>query len=363
MAYPSTYTSFNRPTSTDRLNSPSHSALHNTVSSAVGQIEQTIGLSTSSLVGTLYYDIRSPDSNGGGHVQTANKGGTGQTAYTKGDVLVASSSSVLTKLSVGATDGLALVVDSSQATGVKWGNPGLNVQSFLSTGTWVRPSTASRIFVELWGGGGSGAAATTDNEASGGGGGAYVSGWMEASTLTASQIVIIGAGGASVTGNTAGNAGGVTVFGVTSLFSAFGGGAGKNAITNSTGGGGGGFFAVGQNGVDGGAAGSPGFPFSGTGGVGNTGSVGAISGGGGGANGTTAGNGGNTVWGGGGGGAGTSSSFGTGGVSQFGGNGGRGAASVVAFAGSVPGGGGGGCYLGISGEGGNGKAIITTYLG
>lgn len=138
MAYPSTYTSFNRPTSTDRLNSPSHSALHNTVSSAVGQIEQTIGLSTSSLVGTLYYDIRSPDSNGGGHVQTANKGGTGQTSYTKGDVLVASSASVLTKLSVG-TDGQIIKANSSVATGITWANNETNKvaisASVISSGT------------------------------------------------------------------------------------------------------------------------------------------------------------------------------------------------------------------------------------
>lgn len=119
MTYPSTFSSFNRPTANDKLNSPSHSDLHNTVSSAVGQIEQFIGLSTSSAVGSLTYDVRSPDSNGGGHVQTANKGGTGQTSYTKGDLLVASSTSVLSKLAIGS-DAQVLSADSSQATGVKW---------------------------------------------------------------------------------------------------------------------------------------------------------------------------------------------------------------------------------------------------
>lgn len=121
--YPSILNTFNRPTATDRLNSPSHSALHNTVSSAVGQIESFIGKEgASSTVGTLLYDVRSPDSNGGGHVQTANKGGTGQTTYTKGDLLVATSASVLSKLTVGA-DTYIPQADSSQASGIKWTQP------------------------------------------------------------------------------------------------------------------------------------------------------------------------------------------------------------------------------------------------
>lgn len=122
MAYPSTFSSFNRPTAGDKLNSPSHADLHNAVSSAVGQVEAVIGLSgNSSIIGTLIGDLRSPDSNGGGHVQTANKGGTGQTSFTKGDLLVATSSSVITKLAVGP-DGLSLVSDSSVASGMKWGS-------------------------------------------------------------------------------------------------------------------------------------------------------------------------------------------------------------------------------------------------
>src|SRR3990167_1003342 len=122
MPFPSTLNTFNRPTTTDRLNSPSHSALHNTVSSALGQVEAVIGIEgDSSVVGTLEYFIKSPASDGGGHVQVANKGGTGQTSYTKGDVLVATSSSVLAKLTVGGA-GQVLLVDSGAAAGVSWGS-------------------------------------------------------------------------------------------------------------------------------------------------------------------------------------------------------------------------------------------------
>lgn len=121
MAFPSTLSTFNRPSPTDRLNSPSHSALHNTVSSALGQVEAVIGVEgPNSVVGTLEYFIKSPDSNGGGHVQTANKGGTGLTTYTKGDLLVATSSSVLAKLAVSSTAGEVLSTDPNQPTGMKW---------------------------------------------------------------------------------------------------------------------------------------------------------------------------------------------------------------------------------------------------
>ena len=49
----------------------------------------------------------------------AAKGGTGQTSYTKGDVLAASAATTLNKLAVG-TNGQVLTADSAQSTGIKW---------------------------------------------------------------------------------------------------------------------------------------------------------------------------------------------------------------------------------------------------
>lgn len=121
-SFPSIIAVIPNPNPTDRLNSPSHSALHQSENAEIVQIETFIGTNASAL-GTLTYDIRSPLSNGGGHVQTANKGGTGQTTYTKGDLLAAQSSSILSKLSVGA-DGQTLVADAAQQLGIKWATPG-----------------------------------------------------------------------------------------------------------------------------------------------------------------------------------------------------------------------------------------------
>ena len=170
--YPSTIASLTDPQATDRLNSPSHSGIEQAQNANIEQTQTFIG-TLSSTQGTLIYDVRSPSSDGGGHVQSANKGGTGQTTYTKGDILVGQSSSVLTKLAVGVNDQV-IIADSSVAAGIKWGaTPIMNVQSFIATGTWVKPAAAvltSKVFVELWGAGGSGGTATGTNECGGGGG-------------------------------------------------------------------------------------------------------------------------------------------------------------------------------------------------
>jgi len=221
--FPSVLNVFTRPTTTDKLNSPSHSGLHNTVSSALGQVEAFLGvIGASSVVGTLSYDVRSPASGGGGHVQFVNKGGTGQTTFTKGDILVAQSASVLTKLAITTTDNYALIADASQAMGVKWGIPGgaptVRVYSTASTLTWTRPSALSYIIVETQGGGGGGGGGAPDLPCRPcGGGGGYARKIIAASSILASQTIIVGVAGPI------GSIGGVSSFGNTSIMAGLGG--------------------------------------------------------------------------------------------------------------------------------------------
>ncbi len=139
--YPSTISTFTNPSPTDRLSTTPHSAIETAQNTDLTAIETFVG-TLSSTQGTLVYDIRSSNSNGGGHVQTANLGGTGQTTFNKGDVLVGQSSSVLTKLAVG-TDGLVLTADSNQATGVSWKGVATATDIQNETFTYARASVMS----------------------------------------------------------------------------------------------------------------------------------------------------------------------------------------------------------------------------
>ncbi len=195
--YPSVLTTFSYPNATDKLNAPSHSSIEGAQSSAIGQLETVIGVEgATSVVGTLQYLIKSSDSDGGGHVQTAVLGGTGQTTFTKGDVFVATSASVISKLAITATDGFALVSDSSVAAGIKWGVPNNEptVRVYSSVSTWVKPSTLAYAIVEVQGGGGVGANGASGGTGKGGGGGAYAKKIVLAADLPTVASIFIAAG-------------------------------------------------------------------------------------------------------------------------------------------------------------------------
>jgi len=59
----------------------------------------------------------------GGSALTADKGGTGQSSYTKGDILVATGATTVAKVGVGS-DGQVLTADAAQSSGVKWAAAG-----------------------------------------------------------------------------------------------------------------------------------------------------------------------------------------------------------------------------------------------
>lgn len=84
-------------------------------------------------------------------IASASQGGTGQSSYTKGDILAAQSSSVLNKLAVG-TDGQFLVADSAATNGIKWSNIASNGNFQSKTTTYTALSTDGYITVDSSGG-------------------------------------------------------------------------------------------------------------------------------------------------------------------------------------------------------------------
>lgn len=237
-------------------------------------------------------------------------------------------------------------------------------QAFTASGTWTKPTGLdddTLVLIEGWGAGGGGGGGF----GGGGGGGAYVSRIMRLGDMPSSVTATIGIGGTGGV-NTSGTAGGNTTFG--SLLTAYGGGrgaGGTNAGQRGGGGGGAGLLGAGGNataggtaggakGRLGGTAGSSGY--NGTSGGGDGNDAENERGGGSGAGAAVSGsaNGGNAVNGGGGGGSYANTTAGTGGDSIFGGDGGAGATSGTATAGVAPGGGGGGSSTGSTGTGGAG---------
>ena len=242
----------------------------------------------------------------------------------------------------------------TDGTTPSWGLIAPDVQIFLGSSNWYKPSgrdANARVLIQVWGGGGAGGFINSGASygAGGGGGGAYAQGWTILSDLPSSVVVTVGSGGAGRTGN--GYPGGSSSFGA--FVSACGGGGGGvgSASTPVFGGGGGG--VLGGGGTATGVIGLPSawtFEHGGSGAGVTTGGPGTPS---------------TSLYGGGGGGGALATvSASAGAAGMLGGGGGAGAISGYPTAGLVPGGGGGGCSVSTGGggaAGGGGRVIITVF--
>lgn len=137
-------------------------------------------------------------------------GGTGQSSWTKGDLLYASATNVLAKLGIGST-GNVLWVNSSgvpewtatSSLGFGGGNASGTMQVFTASGTYTRPANLKYVIVEMVGGGGGGGGGygspANSKMGGGGGGGSYCRAIFAASAIGATTSVTVGNGGSRMT--------------------------------------------------------------------------------------------------------------------------------------------------------------------
>jgi hypothetical protein len=195
-----------------------------------------------------------------------NKGGTGQAGFSVGDILVANSTTTLSKLSPGANGAVlksngpgalpsysnvsAPIASQAEAEAgtdnTKMMTPlrtkeaisalsisDLTMVTFTSSGVWIPPNTITKAFIFVEGGGGGSGACQYSNSKGGSGGSgasasAYITGLSGAYTVTIGEG---GAGGTSITGQA--SSGGTSSFG--SLITCTGGTGGMGNGSGATG--------------------------------------------------------------------------------------------------------------------------------
>ena len=337
-----------------------------------------------------------------GNTIPVNRGGTNQTTYTDGQILIGNTTgNTLTKATLTAGTNVTITNGPGSITIASTGGSATPtaVQTFINSGTWTKPAGARMVNIQLLGAGGGGGSGRKDTTSGavrcgggGGGGGSIVNITVPAAILGATETVTIGipgiGGGAQATdatNGTGGQSGTATSFGSNIIANGGTGGAGGTATTGTGGSG----VLQGNNGASAsttGGAGSTGVPSA----ITSAAQPGGASGGSGGGLGTS-----NTAVAGAAGGRGlianlagglagaananasngNANGFAINGLCATGSGGGSGGSSITSSGGNggtggfpaAGGGGGGACgfssgFSGAGGSGGAGMAVITTYF-
>lgn len=178
-----------------------------------------------------------------GTLPVAN-GGTGAATLTLNNVLLGNGTTAVQTVAPGAS-GNALISD-----GTTWSSSApittpLTMQYFLSSGTFTVPAGINRVKVSVWGGGGGGGGGNNGNFGGSGGACGFGVAYITGLTPGSSVTVTVGAGGAGGGQATAGSNGGNSSFGAAAT-STGGGGGGTNPTGAGTAGTAGTFTTTGQ---------------------------------------------------------------------------------------------------------------------
>jgi hypothetical protein len=145
-----------------------------------------------------------------------SKGGTGQTTYIDGQLLIGNSTgNTLDKATLTAGSGISVTNGSGAITIAATGGGGFsNMDVITSTGTWTNPGSVTKVKVTVIGGGGGagGSHPASNYRHSGGGGGGGTA--IEVATIPTSPVpVTVGSGGAGGPSGSNGSTGGTSSFG------------------------------------------------------------------------------------------------------------------------------------------------------
>jgi len=168
-----------------------------------------------------------------GALPVAN-GGTNQTTYTNGQLLIGNSTgNTLTKSTLTAGSGVTITNGAGSIT-IASAAGNLQTEIYTSPATWTCPTTTNKVRVMVVGGGGGGGSYTSPS-ISGRTGGRGGFAWAEV-PVSAPVTITVGAGGAGAANapnGVSGGAGGTSSFGP--AISATGGSGGNPAVTSTDG--------------------------------------------------------------------------------------------------------------------------------